>query len=225
MSDPLRPEGKTRQPLRTTLIVTAVLGFVYIQAAIGLGIGRQLQGAVGAFMGLGALCAAAGLIAALLKRPPFAWAAWGLSVVIFAGISVNSQMKIAADRAASAPHVKATNDATLAEALARIPCGNGDIATLQMLNNTGTDRYAMSVVIVHANRGEVPTLLVSASGQYKPPTRERIDWYRSTYHTECTGPEFPNLDAMFARLQAHYVTERPKYEAKEAAAKGLQPLR
>ena len=202
-----------------------MLGFVYVQTAIGQGIGRQLQGAVGAFLGLGALCAAAGLIAALFKQPPFAWAAWGLSVVIFAGITVNSQMQVAADRKASAPHVKATNDAKLAEAIARVPCANGDIATLQMLNNAGTDRYSMSIEIVRSNRGEVPTLLVSASGQYKPPTRERIDGYRSTYRTECSSPDFPNLDAMFARLQAHYASERPKYEAKEAAARESATVR
>ena len=158
---PRPPPIKGRRPtLPTAFIVTAILAFVYAQSAIGLGIARQLEGPMAAFMGLGALCTAAGLIAALLKRPPFAWAAWALAVVILAGITAREEMRISQMRSAAAPKVIAESEAALAEALARVPCTNGDIAILQMLNNTGTDRYSMSISIVHRNRAETPSLLV-----------------------------------------------------------------
>ena len=104
----------------------------------------------------------------------------------------------------------------LANALVRVPCRNGDIATLQMTSRPEDDFHSMSIRIVPADRNGFSDLLLSAHGRDLPPTDDRIRDYRRLTGTECGSPEYPSLDAMFRRVVAHYEKERPKYESLHA---------
>ena len=87
-----------------------------------------------------------------------------------------------------------------------------------MLHNPGTERYSLSIQIIPVDRAQKAALLVSASGQNKPPGDQAVELYRAQAGTDCKSAQLPSLDAMMDRLRAHYVAERPKYDKVGAAA-------
>ena len=121
-----------------------------------------------------------------------------------------------AGSSAAAWSARAGREVLLADALVRVPCRNGDTATLQMMSRPQDDFYSMSIQIVPADPKGFSHLLLSAHGRDLPPKDDRIHEYRRLSGTECSSPEYPSLDAMFQRIVAHYEKEKPKYEALHA---------
>ncbi len=195
----------------TTFLITGVLGFFILLTYLALGLGGNLtplwQGLLwAALAGTGI-----GFVAGLKGRTRVAIGGWSLAGAILAGQHVNSEMALTDSRAKTAETNRLENELRLADALARVPCKNGDTATLQMFNNRGTDRYSLSIQIVPADRAHKGYILTSTSGEYKPPGDDDIRDYRARHRTDCSSAEYASLDALMGRLRAHYAAERHKY--------------
>ena len=195
----------------TSFLITGVLGFFILLTYLALGLGGNLtplwQGLLWA--ALAGTCI--GLIAGLKGRTRVAIGGWGLAGAILVGQHVNSEIALTESRAKTAEANRLENELRFANALARVPCKNGDTATLQMFNNRGTDRYSLSIQIVPADRAQKAYFLTSTSGEFKPPGDDDIRDYRGRHRTDCSSVEYASLDALMDRLRAHYAAERHKY--------------
>lgn len=195
----------------TSFLITGVLGFFIFLSYLALGLASRLTPLWQALLWLAFAATATGLVAGLKGRRQIAFAAWGLAGLILVGQQVGFELSLSESRAQTAEANRLENELRLANALAKLPCGNGDTATLQMFNNRGTDRYSLSIQIVPANRADKGYFLTSTSGEYKPPGNDDIRDYRARTRTDCHSAEYPSLDALMGRLHAHYAAERHKY--------------
>jgi len=196
---------------KRAVLVTVALSFLIVQAYVGLGLGHRLTPLVQASLWVALAGTCLGLIAGLTGRTRSAIFGWGLAGLILVGLQVDFEMSQTESRANTAKANRMENELRLANAEARVPCDNGDIATLQMSNNPGTVRFSLSIQIVPANPAEKGYILTSTSGEYKPPDDEDIRSYRTRNLTDCHSPEYASLEAMLGRLRAHYAAERHKY--------------
>jgi hypothetical protein len=196
---------------QSTFLITVILGAFVFQAYVALGLSYQLTPLMQALLWVALAGTCTGLIAGLKGRARLAIAGWGLACLVLVGLQIDFEISMSGSRAATADVNRKENELRLANAIARVPCGNGDIATLQMFNNRGTDRYSLSIQIVPADRAHKGYILTSASGAYKPPADDDIRDYRARHMTDCRSPEYASLDALMGRLRAHYAAERHKY--------------
>jgi hypothetical protein len=192
-------------------LISAILGFFILLTYLALGLGNGLTWFWQALLWLALAGTVVGLVAGLKGRRLLAMTGWGLAGLILVGQEVVSEMSLTESRAKTAEANRLENELLFANALARVPCRNGDTATLQMFNNRGTDRYSLSIRIVPANRASKGYILTSASGEYFPPRDDDIRKYQTEHRTECQSAEYPSLDALMGRLRAHYAAERHKY--------------
>ncbi len=192
-------------------LISAILGFFILLTYLALGLGNGLTGLWQALLWLALAGTVVGLVAGLRGQRQFAMAGWGLAGLILVGQQVSFELSLTESRAKTAEANRLENELLLANALARVPCKNGDTATLQMFNNRGTDRYSLSIQIVPANRASKGYILTSTSGEYFPPRDDDVRKYLAGQRTECQSAEYPSLDALMARLRAHYAAERHKY--------------
>lgn len=197
--------------LGSSFLISAVLGFFILLTYLALGLGSRLTWLWQALLWLALAGTAVGLVAALKGRWLIAMAGWGLAGLILVAQQVTFELSLTESRAKTAEANRLENDLLLANALAKVPCKNGDTATLQMFNNRGTDRFSLSIQIVPANRAHKGYILTSTSGEYGPPRDDDIRKYQTGQRTECQSAEYPSLDALMGRLRAHYAAERHKY--------------
>jgi hypothetical protein len=197
---------------KPAILLTLGLLAAIVYMTIAIGVGFRLTPVIQALLWGAAAAASLGLVAALLKRPRLARVGWSFTVLVILGLTVQDEMRIAEMHANSGRNNRTENELLLANADARVPCDNGDVAMLQMSNNPGTDRYSLSIRIIPADRTGKSDLLVSTSGQYRPPSDEGVRHYRARTFTDCHNAAYPSLDAMMDRLRSHYATERHKYE-------------
>lgn len=195
----------------TTFLITGVLGFFIFLSYLALGLASRLTPLWQALLWLALAATATGLVAGLKGRRQVAFAGWGLAGLIILGQQLSWELSLTESRAQTGEANRQENELRLANALARLPCGNGDTATLQMFNNRGTDRYSLSIQIVPANRADKGYFLTSTSGEYKPPGNDDIREYRARTRTDCRNADYASLDALMGRLHAHYAAERHKY--------------
>ncbi len=210
------PMAPPRQPftLRTVLIGTLALGAVYAYMAIGYGIARDLHGLRLWAFNLGLLGVAAGLLAGLLRRAALTRIAWGVAVAVLAGNLVADSVRQSQRQAAWGKERVAANEALLASAQSRLACENGDIVTLQYFHRAADDWKVLSAVVVPGDRTRHGDALGSATGAYRPPDDKAIRAYVLRTGGRCGNGEYPSLDALFARLQAHHAQEMHKYPHK-----------
>jgi hypothetical protein len=198
----------SRSAIFVTLGLLAAVGYL----TLAFGLGFRLTPLLQALLWVATATAGLGLVAARFKRPRLAWVGWSVTILITLGLIVQDEIRVAKMHAEDGKTNRAENELLLANADARVPCDNGDIAVLEMFNNRGTDRYSLSIRIIPADRAAKSYLLISTSGQYKPPTDEAIRRYRARVSTDCHSDVYPSLDSMLDRLRAHYTKERHKYE-------------
>ena len=195
----------------TAGVLLLVVGYIALATGLGQGLTPPLKTA----LKMATVLVAVGFIAQLLGRHIAARVAQAGVVAIVIGVMMVEDRRIAAIHEKSADERVTKNELLLASALARVPCKNGDIATLQMLSRPKDDFHSLSIQIVPADRRGFSNLLVSAHGKFKPPMDDNIRAYKRSTGTECSSPDYPSLDAMFQRVAQHHEKERPKYEKKE----------
>lgn len=194
-----------------SFLITGVLAFFIFMTYLALGLASRLTPFWQGMLWLALAGTVVGLVGGLRGRRQMAIAGWGLAGLILFGQHVNWELSMTESRAKTAEANRLENELLLANALARVPCNNGDTATLQMFNNRGTDRYSLSIKIVPADRAAKGYIVTSTSGEYGPPRDEDIREYKARQRTECQSAEYPSLDALMGRLRTHYAAERHKY--------------
>lgn len=199
--------------MKTTYAYLAVpvLGFLIAQSYVGLGLSGQLTAAAQTMLGCALAATCVGFFAGIKQRWIFAMACWGLAGTVLLGLQLADQWRLRETHAKTRQANRSENALLLAKAIARVPCGNGDVATLQMLNNPNTQRYSLSIQIVPAQAEDKAYILVSTSGEYKPPSNDAIRRYQAQTMTDCQSQEYASLSAMMQALNAHYAAERHKY--------------
>lgn len=198
----------------TAGVLLLVVGYVWL----ALGLGHGLTPPLRTGLKMATVLVAVGFIAQLLGRHIAARVAQAGVVAIVIGVMLVEDRRIDEIRVKSAAERVIKNDLLLASAIARVPCRNGDVATLQMLSRPQDDFNSLSIQIVPADRSGFSDLLVSAHGKFKPPMDDNVRAYKRRTGTDCSNPDYPSLDAMFQRIMQHYEKEKPKY-ARDANGK------
>ncbi len=195
-----------------TVLVSVGLAGMLAMAYIGEGLGGGITPVFQIMMSVAALAILAGLYAVYARNKRLLIVSWGYIGVVLAGMLVQDQIQRREIVKVNIPINQQENDLLLANAVAKVPCDNGDVATLQMFHREANDYNSLSIQIVPADRGEKSSLIVSASGQFLPPSNRWIDEYRARTHTDCKSADYPSLDAMMDKLKAHHAAEQHKYE-------------
>ena len=191
--------------------VSALLGFGVAYMYIVLSLGEDMTPWRMAALVVAGLAALAGFFFFITRRKQVGAALWAVAVLALVGLSLSAtaQYKMENGRRDTV-HIR-ENEKLVAEALTRVPCANGDTALLLMRNNDHTGRSIVSLYIVPADQTMPAHILVSTSGQYKPPTNERIWEYLTWSKTTCSNSEFESLHAMMDFVTRHYETQKAKY--------------
>lgn len=189
-------------------VLLLAIGYIWLALGLGQGLTPSLRTALKVSAGLVVL----GFVATIVGRRIAARVAQALAVVIAIGVSQAEDRRIAEQNVQSGKERVAKNELLLASAIARVPCRNGDIATFQMISGPKNDFNSLSIHIVPADRSGFSDLLVSAHGKFKPPMDDDIRAYKRRTGTDCSGPDYPSLDAMFQRIVQHHEREKIKYE-------------
>lgn len=194
-----------------TIQITIVLGYLILEAYVGLGLSGRLTLLTQILLWIAFAGTCLGLYAGLKSRMRLAISGWVIAGLVQVWLQFDYEMSLKESQVITANSNRQENELLLAKAMARVPCGNGDTATLQMLNNPNTDRYSLSIKIIPANLTKQAYILVSTSGEYNPPDDKEIRKYQTKNMTDCSSSEYASLPALMDRLRAHYTEERHKY--------------
>jgi hypothetical protein len=195
--------------LPSAIAASVLLALVILMGYIGFDISRQLTLAVHLALGLALLLDVAALYFAAAGRRRAAQACWAGVVLLLVGLQAWDQARLDQERKENAARVPGENENLLARAEARAACGNGDIATLQrsrMMDGT----VAMHIDIVPADRNKRSETIAFSNGRGGPESDRGIRYYRNQSGTDCRSADYPSLDAMLARVQAHYEAQRSR---------------
>jgi len=191
--------------------IAVILGVAILQAYVGYGLAYWLTPAIQVSLWAALAVTILGLIAALCGRPLLGLVGFAFSVTILLWQQISWNESLSESLQHDMQLNRAENAKLLSTALSRAPCGNGDVAILSMLNNPGTQRFSMSLEMIPANRAQKSSILVSTSGQYRPPDDAELKRYRFWHLTDCRNADYASLDDMLDRLRRHYWSERHKY--------------
>ena len=198
--------------LVNTLILLAALAYLYIATSIG----GRLQGAALASLWLGLACTLAAPVAALTQRPKFARLFWGLAIAAIAFNLIEGQLHVNQLRAESRKSTIKENEKLLGKALARLDCSNGDVALLLSNRVARSEVTVLSISIVPADRSVRAHELAWANVLQLPPREQDVRAYLQRIGGNCRSPDYPSLEALFKRVQAHFAAEQKALEAREA---------
>lgn len=191
-------------------IVTSVLLALFIAMGyIGFGISRQLTVPVQLALGVALLLDVAALYLAVRARRRAAQGCGAGVVLLLAGLQTWDQWRLKQERTENTARIPGENENLLRRAEARAACGNGDIATLQRTRMTD-GLVAMSIDIVPADRSQRGETIAFANGRGDPASDSGIRYYRNKSGTDCRSADYPSLDAMLARVQAHHEAQRQR---------------
>ena len=189
-----------------------VCGYLWIAS----GIGNDLTPLVRATLLLILLSTLAALVSGALRWKKLTVILQGVALAGVIGLVVHSQIQVSAMREADKPGRIAKNAELIASALSVLPCANGDTALLKENRHDASKFYSLSIWIVPRDRTQIAGILVSATGQFKPPSDQEVRNYLLQSRTECGNRDYPTLMDLMRHLQAHHESESRKYQ-KDAA--------
>lgn len=208
-----------RHPLPARVIASWVIGLaaVHVYTWIAVGVGSYFREYAMPLLGAGAVCIVAGLVAGVAQRGRLAQALWVGALLLQVPTYVAFEVRVANNRKNSEARHLAENEVLLANAEAKLACENGDTLVLQRMRRAVDEWNLLSLVRVPADRREQNETLMSTAGQNRPPMDDRVKAYVRRTGGRCSSAEYPDVDALVARIDAHYVAERPRRAKEEAA--------
>lgn len=191
--------------------ISALLGFSAAYLYIALGIGHDMNSWRAGALGVAALLTLGGFFLFVTRRMGAGITLWVLAVAALVATAFDMTTQYKMEASAHDPvHVR-ENEQLAAEAIARVPCTNGDVAVLSLRNDDTINRSNVSLHVIPADRTTRAHLLVSADGRYKPPSNARIWDYLEWSKATCGNDEFESLHDMMAFVTQHYETNKHKY--------------
>ncbi len=191
--------------------IAAFLSLMLLQAWIGLGLAYQLTPPAQAALWIAVVGTLLGLVAGLIGRSRMALACFAVPVIALAGLQISWDRHLQQQEKESAQWTRHTNERLLANALAKAPCDNGDIAVLSTSREPGSLRVSMSIDIIEPSHTQWPQTVEVASADRRPPEHGSIERHLKVAQTECHQPGQASLDDLYERLLNHYQSEQRKH--------------
>ena len=191
--------------------IAAVLALLIVQAWLGMGLANQLTPPAQAALWIAVLGTLLGLFAGLGHWPRLALACFAMPVMALANLQITWNRHLEQQKKESAEWTRLRNEQLLANALAKAPCDNGDIAVLSTSREPGSLRVSMSIDIIEPSHTQWPQTVEVASADRRPPEHGSIERHLKVAQTECRQAGQASLDDLYERLLNHYQSEQRKH--------------
>lgn len=184
-------------------VLSAGLLSAYAYLWIAFGVGNDLTLLRKVLLSGGALAIAAAVVAGALLRGRIAGVLQAAALAAAAGLVVEWELGLRAERAAVPQRNIEANAQLVAKGLAVLECRDGSTAVLTTLRHFGDDADALAISLVPRERDRPASVLVSTNNRHAPVSDEGLRRYLINTGNDCGNGEYRSLLELMPRLRAH----------------------